>query len=139
MMSGYALFSANCKKWGCDGQRNLQSYQNELSELPGVNTTTDWERVRKSNNTILGTTTNPTEGIPKSSEDYFLWRDYSRNDRVGRSFIEQYYEELLQGQKTIVKNIKDRTGRVIETKTVREGEPGKDLILTIDSELQLGH
>ena len=35
-----------------------------------------------------------------------------------------------------MKNIKDRTGRVIETKTVWEGEPGKDLVLTIDSELQ---
>ena len=77
-----------------------------------MNTTTDWERVRKSNNTILGTTTSPTEGIPRSHLDYYLARDYSRNDRVGRSFIEQYYEELLQGQKTIVKNIKDRTGRV---------------------------
>ena len=32
-----------------------------LSELPGVNTTTDWERVRKSYNTILGTTTTPDQ------------------------------------------------------------------------------
>ena len=35
-----------------------------------------------------------------------------------------------------MKNIKDRSGRVIETKVVREGEPGKDLVLTIDMELQ---
>ncbi len=69
-------------------------------------------------------------------KNYFLARDYSRNDRVGKSYIEQYYEELLKGQKTIVKNIKDRSGRVVETKTIKEGEPGKDLILTIDSELQ---
>ncbi len=34
-----------------------------------------------------------------------------------------------------MKNIKDRSGQVVETKTVKEGEPGKDLILTIDSEL----
>ena len=35
-----------------------------------------------------------------------------------------------------MKNIKDRSGRVMETKMVREGEPGKDLVLTLDMELQ---
>lgn len=36
-----------------------------LSELPGVNTTTDWARVKKSSLSILGSTTTPREGIPK--------------------------------------------------------------------------
>lgn len=35
-----------------------------------------------------------------------------------------------------MKNVKDRTGKVVETKTVHEGLPGKDLVLTIDTELQ---
>lgn len=142
MMSGYA-YSPQIVKSG-DGTNDefdvtdeeFAAVSERLADLPGVNTTTDWVRVRKSTNTILGTTTNPTEGIPKSNLDYYLARGYSRNDRVGRSFIEQQYEELLQGQKSIVKNIKDRTGRVVETKTIREGEPGKDLVLTMDSELQ---
>ncbi len=34
-----------------------------------------------------------------------------------------------------MKNVKNRTGKVVETETVQEGVPGKDLILTIDSEL----
>lgn len=134
MMSGYA-FSPQIIKSGDVSEEEFAVVSERLSELPGVNTTTDWERVRKSPNTILGTTTNPTEGIPRSHLDYYLARDYSRNDRVGKSFLEQQYEELLQGQKSIVKNVKDRTGKVVETKTVREGEPGKDLVLTIDSEL----
>ena len=135
MMSGYA-YSPQIVKSGNVTDEEFATVSERLGELPGVDTTTDWERVRKSDNTILGTTTSPIEGIPKSRENYFLARDYSRNDRVGKSYIEQYYEELLKGQKTIVKNIKDRSGRVVETKTIREGEPGKDLILTIDSELQ---
>ena len=135
MMSGYA-YSPQIVKSGNVTDEEFAIVSERLGELPGVDTTTDWERVRKSDNTILGTTTSPIEGIPKSRENYFLARDYSRNDRVGKSYIEQYYEELLKGQKTIVKNIKDRSGRVVETKTIREGEPGKDLILTIDSELQ---
>lgn len=134
MMSGYA-FSPQIIKSGDVSDEEFAIVSERLTELPGVNTTTDWERVKKSPNTILGTTTNPNEGIPRSHLDYYLARDYSRNDRVGKSFLEQQYEELLQGQKSIVKNIKDRTGNVVETKTVREGEPGKDLVLTIDSEL----
>ncbi len=135
MMSGYA-YSPQIVKSGNVTDEEFATVSERLGELPGVDTTTDWERVRKSDNTILGTTTSPIEGIPDSRKNYYLARDYSRNDRVGKSYIEQYYEELLKGQKTIVKNIKDRSGRVIETKTIREGEPGKDLILTIDSELQ---
>ncbi|AMQ05864.1 MULTISPECIES: penicillin-binding protein 2 [Sporosarcina] len=134
MMSGYA-YSPQIVKSGNVTDEEFATVSERLGELPGVDTTTDWERVRRSDNTILGTTTSPIEGIPKSRENYFLARDYSGNDRVGKSYIEQYYEDLLKGQKTIVKNIKDRSGRVVETKTIRQGEPGKDLILTIDSEL----
>lgn len=138
MMSGYA-FSPQIIKSDNVTDEEFATVSERLSEpeLLGINTTTDWERVRKSTNTILGTTTSPTEGIPRSHLDYYLARDYLRNDRVGKSFTEQYYEELLQGQKSVVKNVKDRTGKVVETKTVREGEPGKDLVLTIDSELQM--
>ncbi|MCG3089073.1 penicillin-binding protein 2 [Sporosarcina sp. MB25] len=135
MMSGYA-YSPQIIKSGNVTEREFASVSERLSELPGVNTTTDWERVRLSDNTIIGSTTTPIRGIPRNRLDYFLARDYSRNDRVGVSYLEQYYEELLKGQKTIVKNVKDRTGRVVETKTVREGEPGKDLVLAMDSELQ---
>ncbi|MGE7919434.1 peptidoglycan D,D-transpeptidase FtsI family protein [Viridibacillus sp. NPDC093762] len=107
-----------------------------LSELPGVNTTTDWARVKKSALSILGSTTTPREGIPKNLVDYYLARDYSRNDRVGKSYIEQQYEEILQGQKAVVKNETNGKGQVVDTKTTSEGSPGKELVLTIDSELQ---
>lgn len=136
MMSGYA-YSPQIIKSGDVTEEEFAAVSERLSDFEGVNTTTDWERVKKSDNTILGSTTSPIEGIPKTHLNYFLARDYSRNDRVGRSFLEQYYEDLLYGQKSIVKNIKDRTGQVVETKTIREGEPGRDLVLTIDSELQI--
>ena len=135
MMSGYA-YSPQIIKSGNVTEEEFAAVSERLSEFEGVNTTTDWERVKFSDSTILGTMTSPIEGIPRSHLDYYLARDYSRNDRIGRSYFEQHYEELLKGQKTIVKNVKDRTGRVIETKTVREGEPGKDLVLSMDSELQ---
>ncbi|VDH01435.1 Penicillin-binding protein H [Lysinibacillus sphaericus] len=135
MMSGYA-YTPQIVKSEEVTDTEFATVSEQLGSLPGVNTTTDWERVKMSDSAILGTTTSPLEGIPKTDLDYFLSRGYSRNDRVGKSYIERYYEDLLKGQKTVVKNIKDRTGKVVETKTVREGEPGKDLMLTLDQELQ---
>lgn len=107
-----------------------------LSDLPGVNTTTDWKRVKLSSLSILGRTTIPSKGIPKAQLNYYLARDYSRNDRVGESYFESQYEELLQGQKSVVKNITNKKGEVVDTITTDKGEPGKDLVSTIDIELQ---
>lgn len=106
-----------------------------LSELPGVNTTTDWKRVKLSTLSILGRTTLPNKGIPKEKLDYYLARGYSRNDRVGESYIEAQYEEILQGQKSVVKHMTNRNGQVVDSVTTYEGKPGKDLVLTFDSEL----
>lgn len=135
MASGYALSPQIIK----GEQVTIEEFarvSERLADLKGVNTTTDWRRVRNSDLAILGTTTLPKEGIPKTELNHYLARDYSRNDRVGRSYVEQQYEEILQGQKSIVKNITDGKGRVIETQTVYEGDPGNDLVLSIDTEVQ---
>lgn len=107
-----------------------------LSELPGVNTTTDWKRIRLAPVAVLGRTTTPSKGIPKSQLDHYLAREYSRNDRVGESYFEAQYEEILQGEKSVVKNITNKKGEVVETLTTYDGEPGKDLVSTLDIELQ---
>lgn len=135
MSSGYAL-SPQIIKSGTVSAEEFARVSERLGDLTGVNTTTDWVRVPKSNLAILGRTTSPKEGIPRSSIDYFIARDYTRNDRVGKSYIEEQYEEILQGQKSVVKNITDGKGSVTSTETVFKGEPGKDLVLTIDSEIQ---
>ena len=134
MSSGYAL-SPQIIKSNDVTPEEFARVSERLTEMKGVNTTTDWVRVPKSTLSILGRTTSPKEGIPKSSLDYYMSRDYTRNDRVGRSYLELQYEEVLQGQKSVVKNITDGKGTVTETETVFEGQPGKDLVLTIDSEI----
>ena len=107
-----------------------------LGDLPGVNTTTDWKRVRLSPLAILGRTTVPSKGVPKAKLNYYLSRDYSRNDRVGESYFEAQYEEILQGEKSVVKNMTNKKGQVVETLTTYDGEPGKDLVTSLDMELQ---
>ena len=96
MMTGYNL-SPQIIKGEDVTPEEFARVSEQLSELPGVNTTTDWKRVRLSSLAILGRTTVPSKGVPKSQLNHYLARDYSRNDRVGESYFEAQYEEILQG------------------------------------------
>ncbi|WP_040207996.1 peptidoglycan D,D-transpeptidase FtsI family protein [Neobacillus jeddahensis] len=115
-----------------------------LDTLPGVDTTSDWDRYfafkdDKGNgplSSVLGKVTSSKEGLPKDSLDYLLSKGYSRNDRVGKSYIESQYEDVLQGQKETVKNVTDKAGNVLESQVYREGKSGNDLVLSIDIEFQ---
>ncbi|MFL6517791.1 MAG: peptidoglycan D,D-transpeptidase FtsI family protein [Bacillus sp. (in: firmicutes)] len=110
-----------------------------LQSLPGVDTTTDWERSYAFDRTlrsVLGKVTKSDEGLPAEQLEYFMARDYSRNDRVGKSQLEWQYEDVLHGYKSKVKNVTDKTGNVIENHLVSNGKKGKDLVLSIDMELQ---
>lgn len=62
--------------------------------------------------------------------------EYERNDIVGKSGIEKYMEEYLQGIKGHETVLVDRMGREIETKDREEPMAGKDVYITIDSGLQ---
>ncbi|MDN3426825.1 penicillin-binding protein 2 [Microbacterium sp. APC 3898] len=137
MTSGYALAPQMIKNEDVSDEEFARVSERLTDpKLKGVNTVTDWKRVKSSDLTILGSTTTPETGIPANKLEYYLARDYSRNDRVGTSFLEQQYEDVLQGQKSVVKNVTDGRGSVIETIPVDEGKAGKDLVLSIDSELQ---
>ncbi|WP_460291947.1 ATP-binding cassette domain-containing protein, partial [Bacillus cereus] len=51
---------------------------------------------------VLGNVSNSDEGLPSERLDYYLVRDYSRNDRVGKSYIEQQYGlsfSIAEGQR----------------------------------------
>jgi len=136
--SGYALTPQIVKNKGVTNDE-YAVVSEHLEELPGVSTTTDWERHYVYGNTfrsVLGSITTSEEGLPRERLEYFLARDYSRNDRVGKSYLEAQYEDVLHGQKAKVKNITDKAGNVIDTKEIYKGQRGKDVVLTIDIELQ---
>ncbi|HLR61973.1 MAG TPA: penicillin-binding protein 2 [Lentibacillus sp.] len=110
-----------------------------LDELPGVNATTDWNRkypYDKSFRDFVGSITSESQGIPKEKEDYYLSRGYSRNDRVGNSGLEEQYESVLRGRKEKIKYTTDNNGSIVGSDIVVEGQRGKDLVLTVDMELQ---
>ncbi|MBP5678268.1 MAG: penicillin-binding protein 2 [Bacilli bacterium] len=103
-------------------------------ELTGFNTKIDWERVYpygETFQTILGKVSTSTQGIPAEEKDYYLEKGYSLNDRVGISYIEKEYEEYLHGEKAVYEIVNSH-----ETKLIQEGTRGKDIVLTIDINLQ---
>jgi penicillin-binding protein A len=111
-----------------------------LDMLPGVNATTDWNREYKFEDTfkpVLGRVTTSNEGLPAERIDYYMSRGYTRNERVGKSYLELEYEDVLQGKKEKVINVTDKAGELLEKELVTEGKRGKDLVLSIDMDLQI--
>src|SRR5699024_894032 len=110
-----------------------------LNSLPGIDATTDWERKYVHDDTfksILGSITSQEEGIPADKEDYFLARGYNRNDRIGKSGLEEQYEDMLRGRKEQIEYTMTKNGKVLGTDVKVPGSRGKDLILTIDMDYQ---
>ena len=110
-----------------------------MASLPGVDTTVDWEREYPNDKilrSILGSVSTENEGLPREQLDYYLVRDYNRNDRIGKSYIEKQYEDALHGTKEQSRSITDKAGNIIRTEKVTEGKSGNNLMLTVDMELQ---
>jgi len=110
-----------------------------LTSLKGVDTTTDWDRdypFGKTLASVLGSVSSSEEGLPAESLDYYLSKGYSRNDRVGKSYLELQYEDVLKGQKEKVRNETNSDGEITDTEVITEGKRGNDLVLAIDMELQ---
>ncbi|PHA04381.1 peptidoglycan D,D-transpeptidase FtsI family protein [Bacillus wiedmannii] len=137
MTSGYQMAPQIIKKDVSEKEFTIIS--ESLANLPGVDVSVDWERVYVNDGlfrSVLGNVSNSDEGLPSERLDYYLVRDYSRNDRVGKSYIEQQYEDVLHGTKKEVRSVADKQGNTIRTEIVSEGKSGKNLTLTIDMELQ---
>lgn len=118
----------------------LSRVSENLNKLPGVDTLIDWERKYVYDNTlrsILGKVTTNEEGLPKDGLQDYLANGYKRNDKVGKSYLEKQYEEVLRGQKERVIYEVDKSGKISEVVSAEGGERGQDLMLTIDIDLQL--
>ena len=132
MNKGYAYEEKIIKSDVTDKEYAYVSENNEL--LDGFNTKIDWERVYPYGDTlksILGTVSTSSQGIPAELKDYYLEKGYSLNDRVGLSYIEKQYEDYLKGEKALYEVVSSH-----ETKLIQEGSRGKDIVLTIDINLQ---
>lgn len=105
-----------------------------ISTLKGINTKLDWERTYPYGDvfkSILGRVSTSKSGIPKELKEEYLKKGYSLDDRVGISYLEYQYEDLLKGKKNKYEVLSDGSYKLIE-----EGSRGTDIVLSIDIELQ---
>ena len=105
-----------------------------ISKLKGFNVKLEWERkyiYGDTFKTILGNISSSSSGIPKELKDYYLSKGYSLNDKVGVSFLEYQYEDILKGEKAIYKLNNDNSYTLI-----KDGVRGNDIVLTIDINIQ---
>lgn len=103
-------------------------------KLQGFNTKLDWERVYLYGDTfriMLGNVSSEKQGIPFELKDYYLSKGYSLSDRVGISYIERQYEDILKGKKPVYKLLSNNNYQLI-----KEGKRGNDIVLSIDIKLQ---
>lgn len=110
-----------------------------LGELPGIDAKIDWNRVRPYGSlfqSFIGNVSSSDAGIPRDNQEYYLNLGYSLNDRVGESGLELSYESYLRGRKEIIQYTTDNDGNILGTNTVREGQSGHDLVLTVDMDFQ---
>lgn len=138
MMSGSALDPQTIKNEDVSDEEYAAVSQ-KLSDMPGVNTTMDWDRKYPYGDTlrgIFGDVSTTKEGIPKELTEQYLAKGYSRNDRVGKSYLEYQYDDILKGKKKEMKYTTDKSGEVIDSKVINPGSRGDDLVLSIDVDLQ---
>jgi len=107
-------------------------------ELPGISISTSWDRkiLETSLSSIVGTVSSEKSGLPAEEVDTYLRKGYSLNDRVGTSYLEKQYEEVLQGKRTVKEIHLDKHGDMESVENIEEGSKGKNIKLTIDLAFQ---
>lgn len=133
MNKGYSYAEKIIKKDNISEEEYALISEN-MHKLKGFNTRLDWVREYLYGSvfkTILGKISTSESGIPYELKDYYLANGYDLKDRVGISYLEYQYEKLLRGEKNQYQLLEDGT-----LKLYQAGQRGKDLVLTIDIELQ---
>lgn len=107
-------------------------------ELPGISISTSWDRkvLDTSLSSIVGSVSSEKSGLPAEEVDTYLKKGYSLNDRVGTSYLEKQYEEVLQGKRTVKEVHLDKHGDMESVENIEEGSKGKNIKLTIDLSFQ---
>lgn len=117
--------------------KNVIFLSEHQEELPGIYYLTDNIRIYqdvRSLSHILGYLgkINPTEYKLMVSKGYHM------QSWVGREGVEKYYDSVLKGKDGIQRRSVDFKERVVtEREIIKEPVPGEDLVLTIDSKIQM--
>ncbi|MGT2925824.1 penicillin-binding protein PBP2B [Streptococcus cuniculipharyngis] len=110
------------------------------AKLDGIAVRTNWQRqdIATSLSSIIGRVSTEQTGLPQEEADDYLKKGYALNDRVGTSYLEKQYEEVLQGSRTVRTVTVDKKGSILSDTVDQQGEKGNNIKLTIDLAFQEG-
>lgn len=132
MNNGYSYDEKVIKKNVSDLEYSIVA--ESIDSLKGFDVKTDWERYYPYGDTlrsIFGNISTTESGIPYELKDFYLGKGYSLNDRVGISYLEYQYEDILRGTKDKYRVTNNGSNILVES-----GSRGNDIMLTIDIKLQ---
>lgn len=138
MNGAYALSTVTLKNDNVS-ETEVAQISERLGELKGVDIDSDWDRDYPMGDmlkSILGTVSSETTGLPADQVQSLVTQGYSLNDRVGTSYLEQEYETVLSGSKSIVQSQTNSSGEIVDTTETYAGKGGSNLVLTIDTDFQ---
>lgn len=138
MSSSYQLSTTLIKNSGLS-TNEIAKVSEHLSQLPGVGLGTDWNRSYPEGEDIkdiVGNVSTEKQGLPQDQITELLAKGYSRNDRVGTSYLEKSYESILSGSKRETQVEVNSKNSVTDSKEVYKGSAGDNINLTIDSKFQ---
>lgn len=110
-----------------------------LTSMPGVNLGTNWDRAYPNGDSmtsIIGTVSSSKSGLPSDGLKAYLAEGYARNERVGTSYIEKSYENVLKGAKSQTQVQLGSNNQITKQVQQFKGQQGDNLNLTIDSAYQ---
>ncbi|NQU24339.1 MAG: hypothetical protein HQ567_23905, partial [Candidatus Nealsonbacteria bacterium] len=102
-------------------------------QYPGVKVVVQTRRAYRGGTSaahVLGHLSRATEA------DVVTDADYRPTDFIGRMGLERQYESLLRGSRGVLVECTDHSGRILSSHRRREPGVGRDLVLTIDMQLQ---
>ncbi len=138
MSSAYSLSTVFLKDKDLTA-KEIAEVSEHLTELPGISIGSNWERdypQGTSIESIIGGVSTEQQGIPDDELNTMLASGYSRNDRVGTSYLEKSYESILSGTKSKREVQVGSNNQIKKSKVVYKGQKGGNLNLTIDSSFQ---
>lgn len=120
-------------------EQEVANVTEKSAYLDGVSIGSDWERIYPQGTVLrdlLGNVTTSTIGVPSDKSNLYLAKGYALNSRVGNSYLEQQYDDVLRGtpKKTLFQldvnyNIEKQEGSY-------SGKIGNNVYLSIDLNLQ---
>lgn len=138
MSAAYSLSTVFLKDKNLSA-REIAQVSEHLTELPGISIGSNWTRdypQGKSIASIIGGVSTEQQGIPDDEINSMLASGYSRNDRVGTSYLEKNYESILSGTKSQRQVQIGANNQIKKSTVLYKGQKGGNLNLTVDSKFQ---